>query len=54
MYKLGGEDTDILDQEDAFDALMTSRGRRQLNRKGKSPSGADFISDELFQIPAIT
>ena len=54
VYKLGGEDTDILDQEEAFDALMTSRGRRQLSRKGKSPSGADFISDELFQIPAIT
>lgn len=53
LYKIGGEDTEILDEEDFMSVAASDRGRRQLKRGGKAPSGKEFVSDELFQIPAI-
>lgn len=54
MYKIGGEDTEILDEDDFMSVISSDRGRRQLKRSGKTPTGQDFVSDELFQIPTIT
>ena len=53
LYKIGGEDTEMLDEEDFMSVAGSDRGRRQLKRGGKSPSGKEFVSDELFQIPAL-
>ena len=48
VYKIGGEDTDILDEEEFMNTIATERGRKQLKRSGKSLTGKDFVSDELL------